>query len=115
RELAQTREYLRTVMEQHEAATEELRAANEEARSANEELQGTNEELRTSNEELLTVNDELKHRNQELAVTGNDLSNILNTATIPIAMVGMDLQLRRFTPAAGRVLGLVAGDIGLAI
>ena len=122
RELAQTREYLRTVMEQHEAATEELRAANEEARSANEELQSTNEELRTakeqlqsSNEELLTVNDELKHRNQELAITGNDLSNILNAATIPIAMVGMDLQLRRFTPAAARVLGLVPGDIGLAI
>jgi two-component system, chemotaxis family, CheB/CheR fusion protein len=122
RELAQTREYLRTVMEQHEAATEELRAANEEARSANEELQSTNEELRTakeqlqsSNEELLTVNDELKHRNQELAITGNDLSNILNAATIPIAIVGMDLQLRRFTPAAAQVLGLVPGDIGLAI
>jgi two-component system CheB/CheR fusion protein len=119
RELAQTREYLRTVMEQHEAATEELRAANEEARSANEELQSTNEELRTakeqmqsSNEELMTLNDELKHRNQELAVTSNDLNNILNAATIPIAMVGMDLHLRRFTPAAGRVLGLVPGDIG---
>jgi two-component system CheB/CheR fusion protein len=122
RELTQTREYLRTVMEQHEATTEELRAANEEARSANEELQSTNEELRTakeqlqsSNEELLTLNDELKHRNQELAITGNDLSNILNAVTIPIAMVGMDLQLRRFTPAAARVLGLAAGDIGQAV
>lgn len=122
RELAQTRDYLRKIIEQHEATTEELRAANEEARSSNEELQSTNEELRTakeelqsSNEELTTINDELKHRNQELDVTTNDLSNILNAATIPIAMVGMDLRLRRFTPAAERVLGLASSDIGRPI
>ncbi len=122
RELTQTRDYLRKIIEQHEAATEELRAANEEARSSNEELQSTNEEIRTakeelqsSNEELTTINDELKHRNQELDVTTNDLSNILNAATIPIAMVGMDLRLRRFTPAAERVLGLTSSDIGRPI
>jgi two-component system, chemotaxis family, CheB/CheR fusion protein len=122
RELAQTRDYLRKVVEQHEATTEELRAANEEARSSNEELQSTNEEIRTakeelqsSNEELTTINDELKHRNLELGVTTNDLNNILNAATIPIAMVGMDLRLRRFTPAAERLLGLVSSDIGREI
>lgn len=122
RELAQTRDYLRKIIEQHEATTEELRAANEEARSSNEELQSTNEELRTakeelqsSNEELTTINDELKHRNQELDVTTNDLSNILNAATIPIAMVGMDLRLRRFTPAAERLIGLASSDIGRPI
>jgi two-component system CheB/CheR fusion protein len=119
RELAQTRDYLRKVIEQHEATTEELRATNEEARSANEELRSTNEELRTakeqlqsSNEELTTVNDELKYRNDELALASNDLSNILNAATIPIIMIGMDLRLRRFTPAAGRLLALVANDVG---
>ncbi len=119
RELAQTRDYLRKISEQYEATTEELRAANEEARSSNEELQSTNEELRTakeelqsSNEELTTINDELKHRNRELDVTTNDLSNILNAATIPIAMVGMDLRLRRFTPAAERLIGLASSDIG---
>jgi two-component system CheB/CheR fusion protein len=122
RELAQTRDYLRKIVEQHEATTEELRAANEEARSSNEELQSTNEELRTakeelqsSNEELTTINDELKHRNQELDVTTNDLSNILSAATIPIAMVGMDLRLRRFTPAAERLLGLASSDLGRPI
>jgi two-component system CheB/CheR fusion protein len=109
-------------VEQHEATTEELRAANEEASSTNEELQSTNEELRTakeelqsSNEELTTVNDELQHRNQELNIASNDLHNILNAATIPIVMVGMDLRVRRFTPAAERLLGLVPTDIGRII
>jgi two-component system CheB/CheR fusion protein len=119
RELAETTEYLRKIIEQHSVTTEELRAANEEARSTNEELQSTNEELRTakeqlqsSNEELTTINDELKHSNAELNVTGNDLVNILNAATIPIIMVGMDLRLRRFTPAAASLLGLTSRDIG---
>jgi two-component system CheB/CheR fusion protein len=119
REVTQTRDYLRKVIEQNEATTEELRAANEEARSSNEELQSTNEELRTakeelqsSNEELTTINDELKHRNQELGVTTNDLSNILNAATIPIVMVGMDLRLRRFTHSAEKLLGVAWGDVG---
>ncbi len=122
RELAQTKDYLRKVIEQHEATTEELRASNEEARSTNEELQSTNEELRTakeqlqsSNEELTTVNDELKHRNSELDLASNDLSNILNAATIPIIMVGMDFRLRRFTPAAERLLGMASSDIGRTI
>jgi two-component system CheB/CheR fusion protein len=119
RENTQMREYLRKVTEQYEAATEELRAANEEARSSNEELQSTNEELRTakeelqsSNEELTTVNDELKNRNKELRLANNDLTNVLGAATIPILMVDMDLRLRRFTPAAERLLRLASADIG---
>ncbi len=122
RELGQTKDYLRKIVEQHDAVTEELRAANEEARSINEELQSTNEELRTAkeqlqsaNEELTTVNDELQNRNRELSLASNDLSNILSAATIPIVMVGMDLRLRRFTPAAGRQFGLVPADIGRLI
>jgi two-component system CheB/CheR fusion protein len=119
RELAQTKDYLRKIIEQHDVATEELRAANEEARSGNEELQSTNEELRTAkeqlqsaNEELTTVNDELQNRNRDLSLASNDLNNILSAATIPIVMVGMDLRLRRFTPAAERLLGLAPADIG---
>ncbi|MCU1238417.1 MAG: ATPase [Candidatus Solibacter sp.] len=122
REMAQLREYLRKATEQYEAATEELKAANEEARSANEELQSTNEELRTakeelqsSNEELTTVNDELKHRNEELRLSNDDLTNVLGAATIPILMVGMDLRLRRFTPAAERLLRLGPSDVGQPI
>jgi two-component system, chemotaxis family, CheB/CheR fusion protein len=119
RELSNTRDHLRKIIEEHESTTEELRAANEEARSSNEELQSTNEELRTakeelqsSNEELTTVNDELKQRFHDLDLATNDLSNILSAATIPIVMVGMDLRVRRFTPAAERLLGLVPADTG---
>ncbi|HXJ38307.1 MAG TPA: CheR family methyltransferase, partial [Bryobacteraceae bacterium] len=122
RELADTSDYLRKVTEQHSAVTEELRAANEEVRSSNEELQSTNEELRaakeqlqSSNEELSTVNDELRHSNSELRLASNDLSNILTAATIPILMVGMDLRLRRYTPAAEVLLGTVPGDIGRTV
>ncbi|HEY4360015.1 MAG TPA: chemotaxis protein CheB [Bryobacteraceae bacterium] len=122
RDLAQTKDYLRKVIEQHDAVTEELRSANEEARSSNEELQSTNEELRTAkeqlqstNEELITVNDELQHRNRDLSLASNDLRNILSASMIPVVMVGMDLRLRRSTPSAERLLGLVAADIGRLI
>jgi two-component system CheB/CheR fusion protein len=122
RELAQTKDYLRKVVEQHDAVTEELRSANEEARSSNEELQSTNEELRTAkeqlqsaNEELTTVNDELQNRNRELSYASNDLNNILTASSIPIVMAGMDLRVRRFTPAAEHLLGIIAVDIGRPI
>jgi two-component system CheB/CheR fusion protein len=119
RQLDETREYLRKIIEQHEVAIEELRAAHEEVQSSNEEMQSTNEELRTakeelqsSNEELITVNDELNNRNAELASANNDLSNVLNAVSVPIVMVGMDLRIRRYTPAASRLLKAVPTDVG---
>ena len=122
RELSETREYLRKVIDQHEVAIEELRAAHEEVQSSNEEMQSSNEELRTakeelqsSNEELITVNEELKNLNEALGAANNDLTNVLNAVNIPIVMVGMDLRVRRFTPAADRLLNTVASDIGRLI
>lgn len=118
-ELAEAREYLRSLTEQYETHSEELRAANEEARSANEELQSTNEELRTTkeelqsaNEELTTVNEELQSRNQELNATNSDFKNLLTAITIPILMVDSDLRVRRFNTAAGKLLDLGPVDIG---
>jgi two-component system, chemotaxis family, CheB/CheR fusion protein len=122
RELDETREYLRKIVEQHEVAIEELRAAHEEVQSSNEEMQSTNEELRTakeelqsSNEELRTVNDELQNRNDEIGAANNDLSNVLNAVSIPIVMVGMDFRIRRFTPAAVRLLNTAPDDLGRSI
>ncbi|HWP12592.1 MAG TPA: chemotaxis protein CheB, partial [Ramlibacter sp.] len=84
-ELASTREYLQSLIEQQDAANEELKSANEEILSSNEELQSTNEELDTAkeelqstNEELNTVNEELHGRNHELARINSDLVNLLN-------------------------------------
>src|SRR5262249_36698278 len=121
-ELAATREYLQSVIEQQEAANEELQSANEEVQSANEELQSINEELETSkeeiqssNEELATVNEELHNRNLELSQTNNDLINLLSSVQMAIVMLGPDLRIRRFTPMAERMMNLIPADIGRPI
>ena len=121
-ELASTKEYLQSIIEAQEATNEELQSANEEIQSGNEELQSTNEELQTSkeelesaNEELNTVNEEIQHRNQQLAQLSNDLINLLNSATIPMIMLGEDLHIRRYTPEAERVFGFSSHDMGEAL
>jgi len=122
RELASTKLYLQSVIEEQEATTEELKSANEEIQSSNEELQSTNEELLTAkeelqstNEELTTVNEEMQSRNAELMQSNNDLNNLLSSVNIPIVMLGNDLRIRRFTPQAERVLNLLPSDIGRPI
>lgn len=118
-QLAELREYVRNLSEDHEAHEEELRAANEEVRSANEELQSTNEELTTAkeevqstNEELTTVNEEMQNRNHELNAANNDLTNILTAINVAVLMVDSKLRIRRFNSYAGELLGLHAIDIG---
>ena len=71
--------------------------------------------MQSSNEELLTVNDELRNRNENLNVATNDLNNVLNASNVPTLMVDRELRLRRFTPAAERLIGLSASDIGRGI
>ncbi|MDQ3052150.1 MAG: ATP-binding protein [Bacteroidota bacterium] len=66
KELAHTREDMRSITEDMEAANEELQSANEELQSSNEEMQSLNEELETSKEELQSTNEELTIVNQEL-------------------------------------------------
>ncbi len=51
-ELASTKIYMQSVIEEREAANEQLQSANEEILSSNEELQSLNEELYSANEEL---------------------------------------------------------------
>ncbi len=121
-ELAATRDYLQSVIEQQESANEELQAANEEVQSTNEELQSVNEELETSkeeiestNEELSTVNEELSQRNIELAQSNDDLSNLIASVRMPIVLLDRELRIRRFTPATAQVLNLVAGDVARPI
>ena len=121
-ELVQTKEQVQSVIDEREVANEELRSANEEIQSSNEELQSTNEELETAkeelqstNEELTTLNEELRHTNLELGEVNNDLLNLLRSVNIPVVMVGRDLRIRRFTPAAHQTLKLIPSDIGRLI
>ncbi len=118
-DLAAAREYLQAITEQHDAAHEELKCANEEVLSSNEELQSTNEqlgtakeELQSTNEELQTLNEELRTRNTELNQLNNDLSNLLASVQIPILMLGNDLRIRRFNPAAVQLLDLGPAVVG---
>ena len=62
RELAASREYLQSIINDLEAANEELQSANEEILSSNEELQSTNEELDTAKEELQSTNEGVEYR-----------------------------------------------------
>src|SRR5207247_251928 len=121
-ELAASRDYLQSIIQDLEAANEELQSANEEILSSNEELQSTNEELDTAkeelqstNEELNKLNDELSGRNDELSRVNSDLINLLGSVEIPIVMVSSDLKIRRFTPTAERVLNLIPTDVGRPI
>ena len=122
RELAASREYLQSIIQELEAANEELQSANEEILSSNEELQSTNEELDTAkeelqstNEELNTVNEELHSRNEQLGRVNSDLVNLLGNVDLPIVIIGDDMTLRRFTPAAQRLFNLIPGDVGRPI
>ncbi|MEO6001545.1 MAG: chemotaxis protein CheB [Opitutus sp.] len=122
RELSETRDYLQSLQEQHEASNEETQASNEEGQSANEELQSINEELETSkeelessNEELITLNEEMLSRNADLNRLNSDLNNLHLSINTAILVLGRDLRIRRFTPAAEKLFNLVATDLGRPI
>ncbi len=121
-ELAATRTYMQSLIEDLRGADEEAQSSNEELQSTNEELQSTNEELLTakeelqsSNEELTTMNDEMRARNLELNDVNNDLLNLLSSMQTPVVMLNNDLRIRRFTPSSQKVLNLIPADVGRPI
>ncbi len=118
-ELTATKEYLRSVIEEHDRTNDDLGSANEELVSGNEELQSLNEELETAkeelqstNEELTTVNDELHSRNQETSQVNSDLVNLLTTVDVPILILDRHRRIRRFTPQARSILNVLPSDVG---
>ena len=115
REFAATKEYLRSIVADNATTLEELRAANEEAQAGNEELETAQEELESANEELNTLNEELKISNEEFSKVNRDLTNLLESISIPLVMVGRDLRIRRFTRAMEPMLNLIASDVGRSI
>jgi signal transduction histidine kinase len=119
RELARTRARMDDVIRAQESANEELQSANEEILSRNEELQSINEEMETakeelqsSNEELTTLNEELEHRRSELSQLNSDLTNLFGSLDIPVLILGRDLRIRQFSPAAETLFSLMPSDIG---
>jgi two-component system, chemotaxis family, CheB/CheR fusion protein len=121
-ELVATKDYLRSIILEHESTADELAttseemiAANEELQSTNEELQSAKEELQSTNEELSTVNDELRDRNADLDQIANDLANVLASIEIPVIIVDLELRVRRFTPAVRDIAGFIPSDLGRPI
>lgn len=121
-ELKATREDLQATIEELESSNEELKASNEESMSMNEELQSANEELETSkeelqslNEELSTVNNQLQDKVEALEGLNNDITNLLNSTDVAIVFLDDELRIRRFTPGAGKLLNLIASDVGRPI
>ncbi|SMC97808.1 chemotaxis protein CheB [Sporomusa malonica] len=121
-EIAATKEYLQSIIDQHEAANEDIRYANEEVQSSNEELQSMNEELETAkeelqstNEELMTLNEELRTRNVELSQVNDDMLNLLRSISIPVLILSSDLRIRRFNSIAEKAFNLISTDVGRPI
>jgi len=121
-ELQSTREYLQSTIEELETSNEELRSANEELQSLNEEMQSTNEELETSkeeiqstNEELCTVNTELQDKVDEFSRVNGDMDNLLAATEIASIFLDADFCIKRYTPAAAKIVSLIQTDIGRPI
>jgi two-component system CheB/CheR fusion protein len=122
RSLSESQALVRSFSEEYQAAKQEYQAATEEIASANEELQSSNEELETSkeelqsaNEEISTINEELRHRNAELHQSNADMQNLIAVADFAVILLDRELRIRRYSPAAERIFGLIAADTGRRI
>lgn len=118
-ELRATREDLSNTVEELETSNEELRSSNEESmsmneelQSANEELEATTEELRSLNEELTTVNSQLREKVDLLEQAHDDLNNFFASTKIATLFLDERICIKRFTPAAQKLLNIDHADIG---
>ena len=118
-ELQQYRDEIQTLREETHASKEELQSANEELQSTNEELQSTNEELTTSkeemqsmNEELQTINAEMQTKLDDLSLAQSDMRNLLNSTDIAMLFLDKNLNVRRYTDRASKIINLRESDIG---
>jgi two-component system CheB/CheR fusion protein len=112
RELMYAKEHLQSTIEELETSNEELQSTNEELVASNEELQSTNEELHSVNEELYTVNAEHQRKIEELIQLTSDMDNLLASTEIGTIFLDLDLNIRKFTPAIGRLFNLLPHDVG---
>jgi two-component system CheB/CheR fusion protein len=110
--LQNTIEELETANEQLKSTNEELQSTNEELQSANEELETAKEEMQSLNEELQTVNEELENKIVDLSFANDDMKNLLNNTGIATLFLDNDLNIKRFTVQAKKIINLIPADAG---
>ena len=111
-EIQRLREETRSSREELQSTNEELQSTNEELQSANEELTTSKEEMQSMNEELQTVNAEMQTRLDDLALAQGDMTNLLNSTDIAILFLDHDLNVRRYTERASKIINLRETDVG---
>ena len=118
-ELAESKEYLRTFIDQQDAVTAEVQAAyeatlsvNEEYQSTNEELESAHEELQSLNEELTTVNEQMQIRNVEIQARSAEVSGLLEALDMPILLLTRGLRLAAFNSRAAIDYHLTQSRVG---
>ncbi|HEY0676732.1 MAG TPA: chemotaxis protein CheB, partial [Chitinophagaceae bacterium] len=114
-ELKETRGDLQMAIEGLETSNEELQSSNEELLSANEELQSSNEELQSLNEELHTLNTEHQLKIKELVELNDDMNNYFRSADVAQIFLDKSMTIRKFNPAAVKLINLIETDIGRPI
>lgn len=121
-ELVESKEYLRTFIDQQDAANAEVQAAyeaslsvNEEFQSTNEELESAQEELQSLNEELTTVNEQMQVRNAEIQARSAEVSGLLEALDMPILLLTRDLRLAAFNSRAGIDYHLTKSKVGYGL
>ena len=67
------------------------------------------------NEELQTINAELQAKVDELSRASNDMKNLLNSTDLATLFLDNDLNVRRFTPQATKIIKLIHADVGRPI
>ncbi|WP_111658150.1 chemotaxis protein CheB [Isoalcanivorax indicus] len=110
--LQQCRDEIQNLREEARASREELQSANEELQSTNEELTTSKEEMQSMNEELQTINAEMQTKLDDLALAQSDMKNLLNSIDIAILFLDQDLNVRRYTDRAARLINIRGTDIG---
>ncbi|MDP1756471.1 MAG: PAS domain-containing protein, partial [Pseudohongiella sp.] len=111
-EIQALREETHNSLEQLQSTNEELQSTNEELQSTNEELTTSKEEMQSMNEELQTINTELQTKLDDLALAQSDLQNTLNSIEIAILFLDQNLNVRRYTDRAAKIINLRESDLG---